>query len=41
MQVVIATRKPVTWPVGVRTDPDMARASPECHRSIFWGMGRT
>ena len=40
MQVVLASRKPVTRPVVVRADPDLARASPECHRSIFWGRGR-
>ena len=40
MQVVLASRKPVTRPVVVRADPDLARASPECHRSTFWGMGR-
>ena len=41
MQVVLATRKPVTWPVVVRANPDMARANPKYHRSIFWGIGRT
>ena len=40
MQVVLATRKPVTRPVVVRANPDLARASPECHMSIFRGMGR-
>ena len=40
MQVVLATRNPVTRPMVVRAGPDLARASPECHRSIFWGMGR-
>ena len=40
MQVVLATRKPVTRPVVVRADPDMDRASPECHRSIFLALGR-
>ena len=40
MQVVLATRKQVTRPVVVRVNPDLAKASPECNRSIFWGMGR-
>ena len=40
MLVVLVTRNPMTRPMGVRADPDLARASPECHRSIFWGMGR-
>ena len=30
----------VTRPVVVRADPNLARASPECHRSIFLDMGR-
>ena len=28
------------WPGVVRVDPDLARASLECHRYIFWGIGR-
>ena len=40
MQVVMATRNPVTSPMVVRAGPNFARASPGCHRSIFWGMGR-
>ena len=38
--MVLATRKSVTRPMVVSTDPYMARACLECHRSIFWGMGR-
>ena len=33
MLVVLATRKPMT-------KPEMVRAGPECHRSIFRAMGR-
>ena len=38
MQLVLATRKPVTRPVVVRADPVLDRASPECHRSIFLAL---
>ena len=37
--MVLATRNPVTRPMVVRAGPDLARARPECYRSIFWGMG--
>ena len=40
MQMVLATRNKVTRPMVVRDGPDLARVSPECYRSIFWGMVR-
>ena len=38
--MVLATREPLTKPDKVKASPDMAKAGPECHGSIFWAVGR-
>ena len=40
MKRVMASRKPMAWTEVARAGPDMSRAGPGSHRSIFWATGR-